>query len=201
MLALTLLVTLTLQDPEPQKAWVVAGVDPSHTDAVVVAGTPELSPRAAYDAALQQAQDGVRGRCLERGTEIVRSHGPLWLPAFAAEPMLLRWVAAQSPASVVQVLDQEQRVRDHGFGRSYQTFLLVREDDRHSSAGDQRLLHDLATTGKQFLGKCAVTVLGWGVLAFLLSWFDRLSRGYMSGRLLVIGLSIAVGLPAILLLV
>ena len=200
MLALTLALALGLQDPAPSKSWVTSGVDPAHVDAVVVSGTPELNPKAALDAAMREAHDGARARLAEHGAEVIRARAPFWLPAFVSDPVLRRWVDARSPAAMLQVLDQEQRVRDHGFGNSYQAFLLVREDSQQTTSGDRQLGSELQRAQKLFLGKCAGVAVGWALLGLIFSWLDRLSRGYMTMRLFAIGGAVATIVPAFLFL-
>ena len=37
----------------------------------------------------------------------------------------------------------------------------------------------------------------WATLALAVGWFDRLSRGYMTGRLRLLGVLLGVAVPAI----
>jgi len=44
---------------------------------------------------------------------------------------------------------------------------------------------------------CGGTVILWAALALLCGWLDRLTRGYMSGRLRLLFSGVGLGLPAI----
>ena len=46
--------------------------------------------------------------------------------------------------------------------------------------------------------KAGCVLVGWLGLALLLCWVDRLSRGYMTGRLWAIGLLCSAALPSLL---
>ena len=67
--------------------------------------------------------------------------------------------------------------------------------------GEQRLRAELRKLERSTAVKAGGVAAGWVFLALLLSWLDRLSRGYMTGRLRTIGVLGGLLMPTALFLV
>jgi hypothetical protein len=194
MLAWILVAVACAQDPRPQD-WVEAGGDPSRPHAIVVSGTAELTPHEAFQAALDRAHEASRERLRAQGARLLEARAPFWLPSFVSERVLDDWLRRAERGSQPRVLAREDKVRDHGFGNSWQTWLLVDAEPAGATLGDGRLVGALRQSSRLFVAKCGGTVLLWGFLALVGAWFDRLTRGYMSGRLRLIGWGLGIAVP------
>lgn len=165
--------------------------------AVAVTGTTELSRAEAFGAARSAAIDHLRARWTERGQRVLAEQRPFWLPVVFARTAVDRWLSRQSFEQVLQIVDREDKVREHDFGQSFQTTLWVAEDPRQVAGRDGQLRRELQQVQRRTLAVSGGTVVFWAVMAFALGWLDRLSRGYMTGRLRLIGLLLGAVVPTL----
>ena len=200
MKALSLVLALFVHVLPAQKPWVVRGDSPEFADARVVTGTPELNPEAARQAAIDQAIEDLRTLQKQRGIAVAAGYTPSWVPERFMERVVEKWVARQDLRTSLEVLDQDQRVRDHGFGQSYQASVLVRANPKKSQEAEKVLGWEMQRAIKRLKQGLGITCAGWIGLAFLVSWLDRLSRGYMTLRLWALACVVGVAIPAGLLL-
>lgn len=168
--------------------------------AVAVRGDAELDPATAFASARRKAETHVRDRWRERAHRTFEQR-PFWLPEFLSREAERRWVNNLPVQEMVQLVDREDRERVHEFGNSYQTTLWVAEDDRHVQRRERELRGELRRLERATALKLGGITATWTVLALLLVWLDRLSRGYMTGRLCVIGLLAGGAVPLALTLV
>jgi hypothetical protein len=166
-------------------------------DAVAVRGTTELTVADAFAAARSAAVEHLEARWRERSRRLVVDQRPFWLPAMFAEQAARRWEARQSLGEAMAIVDREDRVREHEFGNSYQTTLWITEDPRHVERGERQLRRELQAAQKRTLVLSGATVGLWAFLAVAIAWIDRLSRGYMTGRLRCIGLLVGAVVPTL----
>lgn len=168
--------------------------------ATSVCGAAELTPAAALDSAWQRATARVRERWSQRAEQVLVGERPFWLPDFVARERLRTFVRDLPLDQICQVVDREDRERQHEFGSSWQTTLWVAEEPRLV----QRIERDLKVAQRALerttLRRFAGTVVGWAVLGLLIGWLDRLTRGYATGRLRLLGLLLGSALPALLFL-
>lgn len=182
--------------PSPQAPVAVAAAGfGGSVDAVAVAGTTELSAAESFAAARAAAIEHLRARWTERGERHLVDQRPFWLPEFLARQAVSRWLSRQSAESALRIVDRQDRVRDHEFGQSFQTTLWIGEDPRAVARGEGELRRELRVLQKRTLVTAAGTVGFWAVLGVVLSWLDRLSRGYMTGRLRLVGLLLGALVP------
>lgn len=167
------------------------------TSAVAVRGDAELSPAAALSSAQLRVEDHVRTLWRERAERVVATHRPFWLPTLLTEQTVRRWLADLPMRELVQVVDREDRERQHDFGSSFQTTLWIAEEPRQLVRTEQRLRGDLRRLERTTAYKAGGIAAGWTVLVVLLGWLDRLSRGYMTGRLRLAGLLAGAAMPAV----
>ena len=193
MLASLLVTCLTLVPQEPVPA--------ALADAVAVCGDAELDPAAAFASARRRAEDHVRGMWSERAGRACAGQRPFWLPDLLTQETVRRWLADLPIDQIVRLVDREDRERTHEFGNSYQTTLWVAEDPRGVQQGERQLRRELRQLEKVTAIKYGGVVGGWVLLALVVGWIDRLSRGYMTGRLRVLGLLCGAAVPAIAFLV
>jgi hypothetical protein len=166
-------------------------------EAVAVRGEAELSPADAFDSARRRAEDHVRGRWQDRVDHLIESQRPFWLPAPLAEHAMSRWVADLPVRDLVTLVDREDAQRQHEFGDSWQTTLWVAEDRRHVDQRERQLRREWRRLEQSTAVKYGGIVGGWVGLALLIGWLDRLSRGYMTGRLRLLGFLGGVAVPAL----
>ena len=185
---MTCLVCLTPQEP------LAAG-------AVAVRGDAELSPAAALASARTKVEDHVRDLWRERAERELERRRPFWLPQLVADGALRRWLADLPVGRMVAVVDREDREREHDFGSSWQTTLWVAEDPRVQQRSEHRLRHELRALERSTAYRVGGIAAGWTLLLLGLGWLDRLSRGYMTGRLWCAGLLAGVAVPAVAFLV
>ncbi|MCC6671533.1 MAG: hypothetical protein IT458_10760 [Planctomycetes bacterium] len=193
MLGLALLLALTTQD-DPQAR------QPLPREAVAVVGTIELTEPAALDAALRVAREALTVRQREEAGRVLSEVAPRWLPSFVRDRVLERAAARASRDDTLRILDRQDRIRDHGFGPSYQTTLWIAPVEGAGADLRRSIARDARTETKEFLAKCACIVALWGVLLVGVGWFDRLTRGYMTGRLRLLGGAVGLVAPTLLLL-
>jgi hypothetical protein len=193
MLAPLLVTCLAIVPQEPLPA-VMA-------DAVAVRGDAELDPATAFASAKRRAEDHVRGMWSERAERAFTGQRPFWLPELLAQETMRRWLADLPVDQMVRLVDREDRERTHEFGNSYQTTLWVAEDPRGVQQGERQLRRELRDLEKVTAIKYGGVVGSWVLLAMLVAWIDRLSRGYMTGRLRLLGLLCGLAVPAVAFLV
>lgn len=169
----------------------------SPIDAVAVRGTAELTSAAAYGAAHVAAVDHQKAQWRERADRVVSDHRPFWMPRSLVDRAVDRWIAVQAGEHSLRVVDREDREREHEFGKSYQTTLWICEDRAQVTRGEKALRRELEQVRRRTVVLAGGTVGLWAVLAFAVSWIDRLSRGYMTGRLRALGLLIGVAVPSL----
>lgn len=197
MLAMILAGALALVTPQVDPAaWLDDGVDASRPSAVKFTGEVELTPADAFDSARACAEDGVRERLESEARALADAASPAWLPNFVAELEVRRWAEHELRHRSLEILDRRDVVRDHGFGKSFQTHLLV---ERYEPSARDRggLQHRLRRAGQLFLAKCGGTLALWGALVVLFWWLDRLSRGYMSWRLRFAAIVVGLVVPGV----
>lgn len=195
MFATLLVCAMSLQTPQVEPAaWVEDRVDPRRPTAVAFTGTVELTPAEAFESAREQADTGMRMQ-LERAAQTLASQ-PFWLPDFVANAVRERWLDRQACLYEVEVVDRSDVIRDHGFGKSFQTHLLVANVEP-SKSEQRRLSRSMRDAGYLFLAKCGGTVALWFLLALAFWWVDRLSRGYMSGRLRLLAVGAGLVIPGV----
>ena len=187
---------LFAQELLAQKAWLVRGDAPDVADARVVTGTPELQPDLARQVAIDQAVDDFRESRRQRGLAIARERAPHWLPDRVTDKVVQRWLSPQDLRATLEILDRDQRVRDHGFGQSYQASVLVRANPKKCLEAEKVLAWEIDHAAKRLKQGLGLTIAGWVGLAFLVSWLDRLSRGYMTLRLWSLAAIVGLVFPA-----
>jgi hypothetical protein len=164
-----------------------------------VSGLPELSPKAAWVSAQSRAHEQRQERLAVVGQDYLDRHSPAWLPSFVGERVLRDWCNANSQRQGLQEVDRDLVVRDHGFAKSYQGFLLLAEPDGMSAA-PRSLVRRLSNAKEDFVRRCGATCALWGMLALAAFWLDRLTRGYMTVRLALLALAAGVAGPALIML-
>lgn len=174
---------------------------PVMAEAVAVRGDAELSPAEAFASARRKAEDHVRERWEDRAERALAGQRPFWVPEFIATQDLRRWLADLPIEKQLRLVDREDQEREHEFGNSYQTTLWVAEEPRSVQSGERQLRRRLSDLERTTALKYGGVAASWVVLALLVGWIDRLSRGYMTGRLRVLGLASAVAVPTVLFLV
>lgn len=195
MLAITIAAGLLLQAPQDMKPWVDQGFDPSHPGAQVVSGAPELEPAKAWQAVSRKV---VAQRAEQKvlAAKEVRS----WMPEVLLEPIVLSWARGAAERAEVRILDRDLLVRDHGFGASYQAFLLIQDGAEVSRPDMRQLQRRIDRAERRILVRGGCTAALWALIALAGFWLDRLTRGYMSGRLTLIAAVLGLCAPGIFLL-
>lgn len=169
--------------------------------AVAVRGDTELSPAKALASAEERVDEHVRTVWKQRAERAAERHRPFWMPEMLTENAVDRWLADLPVERLVARVDREDKERVHEFGNSYQTTLWIAEKPALVQRGEQRLRAELHRLERTTAVKAGGVAAGWVVLALLLAWIDRLSRGYMTGRLRAIGVLGGVLVPAAMFLV
>ena len=200
MLAETLTFALLIQQ-SLTPSWVATGMDRGQPTATVVVGTAELDLPTAFQAAHREAVLSLRERCEDRAEQLVGDVAPAWLPALITDQAVRRWLARMDLAREVRILDRSDRERHHDFGSSYQTSLLVAGAPEFLERATSRLGRDLRRAERAFLTRSGGTLGFWVILALGAFWLDRLSRGYMTGRLTFLALATGVAVPVVLFLI
>jgi len=170
-------------------------------DAVAVSGEAELSAAEAYASASRAAEDHLRRRWQHRVDRAVAERRPFWLPAILVEDRVQRWLLDLPMSRLTRIVDRHDKERIHEFGNSYQTTLWVAEEPRFVETGAARLRDELRRLERATAIRYGCIVAGWAILALVIGWIDRLSRGYMTGRLRLLGLTCGVVFPVIAFLV
>lgn len=175
--------------------------DPAAALAVAVRGDAELTPAAALASARNKVEDHVRGLWEERARRAQAAIRPFWVPEVLSDQAIRRWLAGLQVAQLTRCVDREDKEREHEFGSSYQTTLWVAEDTSVAQRNEQRLRRELHHLERLTAIKYGGIAASWVALVVLLGWVDRLSRGYMTGRLRLVGLLGAAAVPTIAFLV
>lgn len=180
----------------------VPGADDGHrpdrpSETVEVRGTTELSRAEAYAAARNVAVDYIRQRWSERCRRQIEVQRPFWLPPILMQQAADRWLGRMPIESQLEIVSRDDVVRDHEFGQSFQTTLWVAESPDRVAATDRQLRHVLANAERRLAVIAGGTVGLWAVLALVLGWLDRLSRGYMTWRLRLVGIVLGSALPTL----
>ncbi|MBM4060054.1 MAG: hypothetical protein FJ265_03010 [Planctomycetes bacterium] len=166
-------------------------------EAVAVRGEAELSQAAAFASAAQRAEAHVRDRWRERAERVIDGQRPFWLPSLLAQEAVRRYLADLPADRLVRYVDRDDRERQHEFGSSWQTTLWVAESPQAVQQQERQLRRELRQLEQTTAIKYGGVVAGWAVLALAIGWFDRLSRGYMTGRLRLLGLLCGAAFPAV----
>lgn len=173
----------------------------SDVEAVAVRGDTELSPADALASAQMRVDEHVRAVWKDRAVRTASRQLPFWMPEMMSENTVRRWLADLPVQRLVSRVDREDRERVHEFGNSYQTTLWIAEDPKMVQRGESRLRAQLSYLERSTAVKAGGIAAGWVFLALLLGWLDRLSRGYMTGRLRAIGVLGGLLMPTALFLV
>ena len=193
MLAFLLSILITCPSiQEPQ-------VSPSM--AVAVKGDTELSAANALASAELRVDEHVREIWQERAKRAASRQAPFWMPEILSDYAVQRWLADLSVQDFVTRVDRDDCERTHEFGCSYQTTLWIAEKPSVVERTEDRLRDTLRCLEQATALKLGGIAAGWGLLALFLGWLDRLSRGYMTFRLRLIGVLGGVLMPTALFLV
>lgn len=166
--------------------------------ALVVRGTVELSAGEADAAATALLGERARHVLEEQGRVLMAAAAPMWLPGFCREQVLRRWLGSTDATQMLRVVDRERDTRNHGsLGTSYRTALLVEADQHRLGNHLARLRRQIPRAADTFALKCAGIAGFWAVLALAIGWLDRLSRGYMTWRLRLLGLLAGSAAPTV----
>ncbi len=196
MLATLLTIGMLAQGPQ------AGGTPPPVANALAleVRGQAELDQAAAFSSARLAAEEHFQTAWADRADRLARAQQPFWLPDFLVAETVRRSLRDWDAAAAFRIVDRADKVREHEFGRSFQTTLWVAEDARARQAQENRLRHRLRSAERDLVTKLGATAGLWGLLAFLGFWIDRLSRGYMTGRLLLLGTALGCAVPTVLFL-
>lgn len=170
---------------------------PVEVEAVAVRGSTELSAAESFQSARVAALAHADSVWRERADRIADQVRPIWLPQVFCDRAVAHWLARRTPERELLVVDREDRERDHEFGKSYQTTLWIAEDPAVVARGETQLRRELHAARRFAVALGGGTVGLWAVLAFLVGWFDRLSRGYMTGRLWTCALLVGASAPVL----
>ena len=192
---LALLLSTLIACPTPQ------GPQFSDVEAVAVRGDTELNPADALASAQMRVDEHVRAVWQDRAERTASRQLPFWMPAMMSENTVRRWLAELPVQGLVSRVDREDRERVHDFGNSYQTTLWIAEDPEMVQRGESRLRAQLRYLERSTAVKAGGVAAGWVFLALLFGWLDRLTRGYMTGRLRTIGVLGGLLMPTALVLV
>lgn len=165
--------------------------------AVAVRGDAELSPAEAFASARRKAEDYLREQWLSRADRTCAVERPFWVPEPLMTRTVQRWIGDLPLERSLRLVDREDRERTHEFGNSYQTTLWIAEEPRLLEQSERALRHQLRQLERTTAMKYGGIAGGWVLLGVLLGWIDRLSRGYMTGRLRCVGALGAIAIPAV----
>ena len=174
---------------------------PVQTATAQVRGAVERSEAAALASARTAAEAQIKSVMTDRAVRIVEARRSFWMPDFLTRDFVRRSLDGFDAWRCFQVVDRSDDVREHEFGRSFRTTLWIAEDPRRTASAEQQLRASLRRGERVMLGKLGATAVFWGVLAFACFWLDRLSRGYMTARLWLVGLLLGGAVPTALFLV
>ena len=166
-------------------------------EAVAVRGDAELSPAEAFASARRKAEDYVRDRWQLRADRACEIERPFWVPEPLTRHAVTRWIGDLPLERSLCLVDRQDQERTHEFGNSYQTTLWVAEEPQTVQRGEHQLRQRLRQLQKATAIKYGGIAAAWVVLGVAIGWIDRLSRGYMTGRLRLLGLLAAVAIPTV----
>lgn len=191
MLALLLLPCLASIAPQQAPSMAIEAA------AVAVRGELELSSAEALASARRKVDEYVRTDLAQRAQRSVEQSRPFWLPEVLTSEAVRRWLRDVRVEEVVRLVDREDREREHEFGNSYQTTLWVAQEPQQLTAADRQLRKHLRSLERSTAIKFGGSVAVWFMLAVLVGWLDRMSRGYMTGRLRLVGVLAGLAVPTI----
>ena len=169
-------------------------------EAVAVRGDAELSPAEAFESARRRAEDHVRERWQQRADR-TWAERPFWVPDVVASHAMGRCLDDLALERSMVLVDRQDHERTHEFGNSYQTTLWVAEEPNSILQREHLLRKRLRELERVTAIKYGGIAASWVLLGVLLGWIDRLSRGYMTGRLRLLGLLAAAAIPTVTFLV
>jgi len=169
--------------------------------AFAVRGDTELSAASALASAELRVDEHLREVWQVRAKRAASRQAPFWMPGFLSDYAVQRWLADLSLREFVTRVDRDDCERTHEFGRSYQTTLWIAENPAIVERIEDRLHDTLRSLERTTVLKLGGIAAGWGLMALFLGWLDRLSRGYMTVRLRLIGVLGGVLMPTALFLV
>jgi hypothetical protein len=187
MIASMLVALLLPQQPQPQAEWLAHGGDARHPQAVVVTSDIELTAADAFRSAMEHARSSVDDRLRERGAALARAAAPVWMPSFLRERVVDEWLAGHDARTLVEVLDRCTEVREYSYGESYRTALLVQPAPQVVEKARAWFRWRTPDLAEEFLLRCGGVGALWGLLGLACLWLDRLTRGYMTWRLRLLG--------------
>jgi hypothetical protein len=134
-----------------------------------------------------RVDEHIRSLWEERAKRAASRQSPFWMPQILTDSAVRRWLADLPVQSLVKQVNRDEKERVHEFGNSFQTTLWIVEDQEMLQGGERRLRTELDHLKRSTAVKAGGVAVGWVFLALLLGWLDRLSRGYMTGRLRAVG--------------
>lgn len=173
----------------------------SMASTVAVRGDTELSSADALASAELRVDEHIRSLWEERAKRAAARQSPFWMPQVLTDKTLRRWLGDLPVQRLIKQVDRDEKERVHEFGNSYQTTLWITEDQEMVERGERRLRAELHRLECSTAVKAGGVATGWVFLALLFGWLDRLSRGYMTGRLGAIGVLGGLLVPIALFLV
>ncbi len=162
-----------------------------------VQGAVELSEAEADHSARSLVIERLQTEWAARGQQRAQEVLPSWTPGFVADRAIQRFLTDRQfdPAAVdglVRIAERRLETRSHDFGESFEVALCVEPDAECLQVTTRLLDRRLRGAQQAFWALCGGTVLLWAFLALSTAWLDRLTRSFMTGRL--VGAAGAVGL-------
>ena len=189
MLTSLLIIICFAQGPQSAEGPGPFPIDAPGPAPLVVRGTVELTPAAADAAAVALVEERARNLLEDRGRGLMARVAPCWLPSFCRDQVLRRWLVGCDPETTLRVVDRQRLDHDHGsLGTSYRTALVVESDEQTLGKHLSRLRRQVPRAAETFAIKCGAIAGFWALLGLAIGWLDRLSRGYMTWRLRMLGL-------------
>ncbi len=198
MLTSLLIIVCFVQGPQSAEGSGRLLVDAPGPAPLSVRGSVELTPAAADAAAGTLVEERARTLLEDRGRGLMARVAPCWFPAFCRDQLLRRWLLGCDPETALRVIDRERVEHDHGsLGTSYRTALVVESDEQTLGKHLSRLRRQIPRAAETFAVKCGAIAGFWALLGIVIGWLDRLSRGYMTWRLRLLGLIAGSAAPAV----
>lgn len=173
----------------------------SMASTVAVRGDTELSPADAMASAELRVDEHIRSLWQERAKRAASRQSPFWMPQVLTDKTVRRWLGDLPVRRLIKQVNRDEKERVHEFGNSYQTTLWITEDQEMVERSERQLRAELHRLESSTAVKAGGVATGWVFLALLFGWLDRLSRGYMKGRLCAIGVIGGLLVPTALFLV
>ncbi len=185
MLLVSCLLGLCLQGVEP--------VDQNLAGSLVITGSPELSREAARASARSHAKAQLNSNLQVAAVNYLQHNPQGYLPESRVSAVLEQWCWQETQQWQPTILKAQMEVRDHRFGQSYQEELLLKGIEAELPAALARLQGQMASARYWFFGKWGAVLMGLTATGVLGFWLDRMTRGYMTGRLALLfsGLAMA----------